>query len=105
VLPGGIGSGGDIKIKAGSLVLTDGLLSKTVLRDRETQVIYMLMLTLLISQAVFPILGYQWIITSTGTTTTGSAGNIVIDTQTFQVADGAALSARSQGDGQGGTLQ
>ncbi|MEQ8970416.1 MAG: filamentous hemagglutinin N-terminal domain-containing protein [Coleofasciculus sp. C1-SOL-03] len=40
----------------------------------------------------------------TSTYTTSDAGDIVIDTRTFRIADGAALSASSKGDGQGGDI-
>ena len=41
----------------------------------------------------------------TSTDTDRSAGEIVVDTGTFRIADGAALSARSKGDGQGGKIE
>jgi large exoprotein involved in heme utilization and adhesion len=40
----------------------------------------------------------------TSSDTAGNAGDITIDTQTLRIADGAVLSARSRGDGQGGDI-
>jgi large exoprotein involved in heme utilization and adhesion len=104
VLPGGIGSGGTLNIKAGSLVLTDGAIIKNSTQGQgNAGNIYVNTDIVDISGSV-PNSGLpSGLFTSTDTD--GSAGDIIIDTRTFRIADGGALSARSKGDGQGGNIR
>ena len=103
VLKGGLGSGGTLKIKAGSLVLTDGAIIKNSTQGQgDAGEIDVSADSIDISGSV-PNSGLpSGLFTSTNTD--GRAGNIRIDTGTFRIADGAALSARSKGDGQGGDI-
>jgi filamentous hemagglutinin family protein len=103
VLPGGVGSGGTLNINAGSLVLTDGAIVKNSTQGQgEAGAIYVNADIVDIAGSV-PSSGLpSGLFTSTDTDS--SAGDIAINTQIFRIADGAALSARSKGDGQGGNI-
>ncbi|MEQ8963859.1 MAG: hypothetical protein RLP02_39135, partial [Coleofasciculus sp. C2-GNP5-27] len=103
VLTGGTGFGGELNIRAGSLVLTDGAIIKNSTQGQgDAGDIYINADVVDISGSV-PSSGLpSGLFTSTDTTF--DAGDIIIDTQTFRIADGAALSARSKGDGQGGDI-
>lgn len=98
-----MGLGGELNIKAGSLVLTDGAIIKNSTQGQGNAG------NIQINANVIDISGS---VASSGlpsglftsTDTTFEAGDITINTQTFRIADGAALSARSLGDGQGGDI-
>ena len=104
VLPRGIGSGGNLNIKAGSLVLTDGAIIKNSTQGQgNAGNIYVKADVVDISGSV-PSNGLPSGL-FTSTTSNGRAGNIIFfDTRTFRVADGAALSALTKGEGQGGDI-
>ncbi|MBX9252520.1 filamentous hemagglutinin N-terminal domain-containing protein [Desmonostoc muscorum CCALA 125] len=103
VLPGGIGSAGDLYINAGSLVMRDGAIVKVSTQGQgNAGNIYINADVVDISGSV-PGSGLPSGL-FTSTTTNFPAGNITVDTQTFRIADGAALSARSKGDGRGGDI-
>jgi filamentous hemagglutinin family protein len=101
--PDAVGSGGDLLIRAGSLLMTDGGLIKVstqgqgnagaVFIDAETVDIIGSVQSSGLPSGIF-----------TSSEATGDAGNILINTQSFRIADGAALSARSRGDGRGGNI-
>jgi filamentous hemagglutinin family protein len=104
VLPGGIGSGGNLYIKASSLVMTDGAIVKDSTQGQGNAG------NIYVDAGVVDISGNvpsnglpSGLFTST--TTNGRAGDIIINTQTFRIADGAALSGRSKGEGQGGDIR
>ncbi|MEI2582666.1 beta strand repeat-containing protein [Scytonema sp. PRP1] len=104
VIPGAIGSGGDLYIKASSLVMTDGAIVKDSTQGQgNAGNIYVDADVVDISGSV-PSNGLPSGL-FTSTTTNGRAGDIIINTQTFRIADGAALSARSKGDGQAGNIR
>ena len=103
VLPRGIGSGGNLNIKAGSLVLTDGAIIKNSTQGQgNAGNIYVNADVVDISGSV-PSNGLPSGL-FTSTISNGRAGNIIFDTRTFRVADGAALSALTKGEGQGGDI-
>jgi filamentous hemagglutinin family protein len=103
VQPDGIGSGANLRIRAGSLVLQDGGLIKASTQGQgDAGNIDITADRVDISGSV-PTSGLpSGLFTSSDTA--GNAGDITINTQTFRIADGAALSARSRGDGQGGDI-
>ncbi|KAB8315422.1 filamentous hemagglutinin N-terminal domain-containing protein [Tolypothrix campylonemoides VB511288] len=104
VLPGGIGSGGDLNIKAGSLVLKDGAIIKTSTQGQGNAGNIQINTDVVDISGSVPSSGLpSGLFTSTDTTF--EAGDINVDTRTFRVVDGAALSARSRGDGQGGDIR
>ncbi len=94
--PWGTGSGGELTINAGSLVLTDGAIIKANTQGPgNAGNIYVNADVVDISGSV-PSSGLpSGLFTSTDTA--GSAGDIFVDTRTFRIANGAVLSARSKG--------
>lgn len=103
VQPDGIGSAGNLHIRTGTLVLQDGGLIKISTQGQGNAG------NAFISAGIVDIAGSvpssglpSGIFTSSSTA--GNAGDIEIETHSFRIADGAALSARSQGDGQGGRI-
>jgi filamentous hemagglutinin family protein len=103
VLPGGIGSGGTLNINADALVLADGAIVKNSTQGQGNAGNINVNARVVDISGSVPSSGLpSGLFTSTDTD--GRAGDIVIDTQTFRIADGAALSARSKGDGQGGDI-
>ncbi|NJM71036.1 MAG: S-layer family protein [Scytonema sp. RU_4_4] len=101
---GGIGSGGTLKVKAGSLVLRNGGIIKNSTQGQGNAGNIFVNADVVDISGSVPSSGLpSGLFTSTNTT--GKAGDIIIDTQTFRIADGAALSARTKGDGQGGTIR
>ncbi|GAB1540286.1 hypothetical protein NUACC21_29550 [Scytonema sp. NUACC21] len=104
VLPNGRGSGGNIDIKAGSFILQDGAIIKNSTQGQgNAGNIYIKADVVDISGSV-PSSGLpSGLFTSTNTNF--AAGNITVDTRTFRITNGAALSARSKGDGQGGNIR
>ncbi|WP_334824393.1 beta strand repeat-containing protein [Nostoc sp.] len=104
VQPGGIGSGGTLKIKAGSLVLRNGGIIKDSTQGQGNAGNIEVNADVVDISGSVPSSGLpSGLFTSTNTT--GKAGDIIIDTETFRIADGAALSARTKGDGQGGSIR
>jgi large exoprotein involved in heme utilization and adhesion len=104
VQPGGIGSGGNLYIRAGSLVLRDGgIIKASTQAQGDAGNVYIDAGIIDISGSV-PSSGLPSGI-FTSSETADNAGDITINTQTFRIADGAALSARSKGDGQGGNIR
>ncbi|MBI4785291.1 MAG: filamentous hemagglutinin N-terminal domain-containing protein [Oscillatoriophycideae cyanobacterium NC_groundwater_1537_Pr4_S-0.65um_50_18] len=101
--PNAIGSGGNLSIRAGALVMRDGGLIKVSTQGQgDAGDVFIRTTTTDISGNV-PSSGLpSGIFTSSNTV--GNAGDIAIKTQFFRIADGAALSARSRGDGQGGDI-
>ncbi|MEP0884035.1 filamentous hemagglutinin N-terminal domain-containing protein [Trichocoleus sp. ST-U3] len=103
VQPEGTASGGDLRIRAGSLVLQDGGLVKASTQGQADAGNIDITADVVDISGSVPTSGLpSGLFTSSDTA--GNAGNITINTQTFRIADGAALSARSQGDGQGGDI-
>ena len=103
VQPGGNASGGDLRIRAGSLILQNGGLVKASTQGQGDAG------NLDIGADVIDISGSNptnglpsGLFTSSDTV--GNAGDITLNTQSFRIADGAALSARSRDDGQGGDI-
>jgi large exoprotein involved in heme utilization and adhesion len=103
VRPQGNSAGGDLHINAGSLVLTNGGLIKVSTQGQgDAGNIDIRADRVEISGSV-PSSGLpSGLFTSSDTA--GNAGDITINTQTFRIANAAALSARSRGDGQGGDI-
>lgn len=103
VLPGGTGSSGNLNIKAGALVMTDGAIVKASTQgEGNAGNIKINAGAVDISGSVLSSGLPSGIFTSSDTA--GNAGDITIETQSFRIADGAALSARSRGNGQGGSI-
>jgi filamentous hemagglutinin family protein len=104
VEPNAIGSSGDLNVKTGSFKLVDGAIVKTSTQGLGNAG------NIFIEADIVDISGS---VASSGlpsglfssTNTTGKAGNITVNSQTFRIADGAALSARSKGDGDGGDIR
>ncbi|MEH2296326.1 two-partner secretion domain-containing protein [Nostoc sp.] len=104
VQPGGIGSGGTLKIKTGSLLLKNGGIIKDSTQGQGNAGNIKVNADVVDISGSVPSSGLpSGLFTSTNTT--GKAGDIIIDTQTFRISDGAALSARTNGDGQGGIIR
>jgi filamentous hemagglutinin family protein len=103
VQPDGKASGGNLRINAGSLVLTNGGLVKASTQGQADAGNIDIMADVVDISGSVPSSGLpSGLFTSSDTV--GNAGDIIINTQTFRIADGAALSARSQSDGQGGDI-
>ncbi len=103
VQPEGEASGGNLRINAGSLVLTDGGLIKASTQGQGDAGNIDITADVVNISGSVPTSGLpSGLFTSSDTT--GKAGYIIINTQTFRIADGAALSARSRGDGRGGDI-
>jgi filamentous hemagglutinin family protein len=103
VLPQGRAAGGDLHIKAGSLVLQDGGLIKVSTQGQGDAGNIAIRADKVDISGSVPTSGLpSGLFTSSNTV--GNAGDITLHTQTFRIADGAALSARSRGDGQGGNI-
>ncbi|MBW4635048.1 MAG: filamentous hemagglutinin N-terminal domain-containing protein [Iphinoe sp. HA4291-MV1] len=103
VLPGGIGSGGNLNIKAGSLVLKDGAIIKDSTQGQGNAGSIQINADVVDISGSVPSSGLpSGLFTSTDTNF--QAGNIIVHTGTFRIAEGAVLSARSKGDGQGGNI-
>ncbi|MBD2033507.1 filamentous hemagglutinin N-terminal domain-containing protein [Leptolyngbya sp. FACHB-321] len=99
----GVGSGANLRIRAGALVLQDGgLINASTQGQGDAGNIDIQAGRVDISGSI-PSNGLpSGLFTSSDTA--GNAGDITIATQTFRIADGATLSARSRGDGQGGDI-
>ncbi|MBD1889852.1 filamentous hemagglutinin N-terminal domain-containing protein [Coleofasciculus sp. FACHB-SPT9] len=103
VLPQAIGSGGNLRIRAGSLLLQDGGFIKASTQGQGDAGNIDIRADRVDISGSVPSNGLpSGLFTSSDTA--GNAGDITIHTQTFRIADGAALSARSRGDGQGGDI-
>ncbi|MEH1930052.1 two-partner secretion domain-containing protein [Nostoc sp.] len=103
VQPKGNGSGGDLQINAGSLVLTNGGLIKVSTQGQGDAGNIDIRADRTDISGSVPSSGLPSGLFSSSDTT-GNAGDITINTQTFRIADAAALSTRSRGDGQGGDI-
>jgi filamentous hemagglutinin family protein len=104
VQPDGVGSGGNLYIRASSLVLRDGGIIKNSTQGQGNAGNIHINAEVADISGSVPSSGLpSGLFTSTDTIS--SAGNITIDSRTFRIADGAALSARSKGDGQGGNIR
>ncbi|GAB4230155.1 MAG: hypothetical protein Kow00121_59010 [Elainellaceae cyanobacterium] len=102
--PDGIGSGGNLTIRARVLELRNGGLIKVSTQGQgDAGDVSVNAGTVNISGSV-PSSGLPSGI-FTSSTTAGNAGDITIETRSFRIADGAALSARSRGDGRGGNIE
>ncbi|MBD1810030.1 filamentous hemagglutinin N-terminal domain-containing protein [Microcoleus sp. FACHB-SPT15] len=103
VQPDGVGSGANLRIRAGSLVLQDGGLIKASTQGQGDAGNIDIRADVVDISGSVPTSGLpSGLFTSSDTA--GNAGDITIHTQTFRIADGATLSARSRGDGQGGDI-
>ncbi|MBD2100340.1 filamentous hemagglutinin N-terminal domain-containing protein [Leptolyngbya sp. FACHB-261] len=103
VQPGGSASGGNLRINAGSLVLNNGGLLKASTQGQADAGNLDIQADRVDISGSVPSSGLpSGLFTSSDTA--GNAGDITLQTQTFRIADGAALSARSRGDGQGGDI-
>jgi filamentous hemagglutinin family protein len=103
VQPGGRASGGDLDINAGSLILTNGGLIKLSTQGQgDAGNVNTRADVVDISGSVLSSGLPSGLFTSSDTA--GNAGDINLNTQSFRIADGAVLSARSRGDGQGGNI-
>ncbi|MBE9214572.1 filamentous hemagglutinin N-terminal domain-containing protein [Plectonema cf. radiosum LEGE 06105] len=104
VQQGGKGSGGNLTIKANSLVLRDGAFIKASTQGEGAAG------NININTKVADISGSSpnsglssGLFTSTDTSF--KAGDIIIDTEIFRIADGAALSTRTRSGGDGGAIK
>lgn len=102
--PRGTGNGGEINITADSFVLTNGAIIKNSTQGNGDAG------PIKINADIVDISGSvsgsglpSGLFTSTSTN--NKAGNITVEAGRFRIADGAALSARSTGDGEGGTIR
>jgi filamentous hemagglutinin family protein len=103
VQPQGSASAGNLRINASSLVLNNGGLIKLSTQGQGDAGNLDIQADVVDISGSVPSSGLpSGLFTSSDTT--GNAGDITINTQTFRIADGAALSARSRGDGQGGNI-
>jgi filamentous hemagglutinin family protein len=103
VQPGGRGDGGNLNIKAGSLELRDGAIVKDSTQGNGNAGNIDITADVVDISGSVPTSGLpSGLFTSTDTT--GKAGDITVNSRIFQIADGAALSARTRGDGQGGNI-
>jgi large exoprotein involved in heme utilization and adhesion len=103
VQPNGNASGGNLHINAGALMLTNGGLIKASTQGQGDAGNIDIRSDRVDISGSIPSNGLpSGLVTSSDTA--GNAGAITIDTQTFRIADGAVLSARSRGDGQGGAI-
>jgi filamentous hemagglutinin family protein len=103
VQPQGSAAGGNLRINAGSLVLNNGGLIKASTQGQADAGNLDIQADAVDISGSVPSSGLpSGLFTSSDTA--GNAGDITIETQTFRIADGAALSARSRGDGQGGNI-
>ncbi len=103
VQPKGSGSGGNLRINAGSLVLNNGGLIKASTQGQADAGNIDITADVVDISGSVPTSGLpSGLFTSSDTA--GNAGDITLNTQTFRIADGAALSARSRGDGRGGDI-
>jgi filamentous hemagglutinin family protein len=103
VQPQGSAAGGNLRINAGSLVLNNGGLIKASTQGQADAGNLDIQAGVVDISGSVPSSGLpSGLFTSSDTA--GNAGDITIETQTFRIADGAALSARSRGDGQGGNI-
>jgi filamentous hemagglutinin family protein len=103
VQPGGRGDGGNLNIKAGSLELRDGAIVKDSTQGNGNAGNVDIKADVVDISGSVPASGLpSGLFTSTDTA--GKAGDITITTGRFQIADGAALSARTRGNGQGGNI-
>lgn len=99
-----MGSGGQLNITAGSLVLKDGAIIKASSQGQGNAGNIQINADVVDISGSVPSSGFpSGLFTSTDTAF--RAGNIIVNTRTFQVSDGAALSARSRGNGQGGDIR
>ena len=104
VLPGGIGKGGNLIVDAGSFVLKDGAIVKISSQGNGDAGNITINADLVDISGSVPSSGLpSGLFTSTNTSF--KAGDITVNAGTFRIADGAALSARSKGDGQGGNIR
>ncbi|WP_414623166.1 filamentous hemagglutinin N-terminal domain-containing protein [Calothrix sp. CCY 0018] len=98
------GPGGEVKIKAGSLVLTDGAIVKASTASQEDAGNIIVKADVVDISRSVPSSGLPSGLFST-TSAEGNAGSIEIDAKKqFQIKDGAALSTRTQGSGNGGSI-
>jgi large exoprotein involved in heme utilization and adhesion len=103
VQPEGSASGGDLRINAGSLVLNNGGLIKASTQGQADAGNIDITADVVDISGSVPTSGLpSGLFTSSDTA--GNAGDITLNTQTFRIADGAALSARSRGNGRGGDI-
>jgi filamentous hemagglutinin family protein len=103
--PEGTGSaGGNLNIKTGSLILKDGGLIKASTQAQGNAGNIQIQADVVDISGSVPSSGLPSGF-FTSTETNGKGGNIAVDTRTFRLTDGAVLSARSKGDGQGGNIQ
>ncbi len=103
VQPYGKGPGGNLTIKANSLVLKDGALIKASTQGEGAAGNINIDTNVVDISGSSPISGLVSGL-FTNTDSSFNAGDIVINTNTFRIADSAALSARSRGNGQGGNI-
>ncbi len=98
------GSGGRIRINAGSLVLSDGAIVKASTQGEGNAGNIQIDAGVVSISGSVPSSGLpSGLFTSTDTG--DRAGNIRINSDTFQISNGAALSARTRGSGQGGNIR
>ncbi len=104
VQPVGQGSGGNLTINANSLVLKDGAFIKASTQGEGIAGNININTNAVDISGSSPTSG---LVSGLFTSTDSSfkAGDIVINTQTFQIADSAALSARTRQGGQGGNIR
>ncbi|MBW4599076.1 MAG: filamentous hemagglutinin N-terminal domain-containing protein [Calothrix sp. FI2-JRJ7] len=103
VLPTGKGPGGNLSIKANSLVLKDGALIKASTQGEGVAGSINIDTKVVDISGNSPISGLaSGLFTSTDTSF--DARDININTETFRIADSAGLSARTRGDGKGGNI-
>ncbi len=104
VQPEGIGSAGNVNIRTGSLVLKQGAIVKGSTQGQGSAGNIQIHADAVDISDSVPSSGLpSGLFTSTDTDF--QAGNIIVHTGTFRIADGAALSARSKGNGQGGDIR
>ncbi|MFB2876333.1 filamentous hemagglutinin N-terminal domain-containing protein [Floridanema aerugineum] len=104
VLPNGIGKGGNLIVDTGSFILKDGAIVKISSQGQGEAGSITIRAALVDISGSVPESGLpSGLFTSTDTAF--QAGDITVNARTFRIADGAALSARSKGDGQGGNIK
>ncbi|GJD19212.1 filamentous haemagglutinin outer membrane protein [Rivularia sp. IAM M-261] len=103
ILPKGKGPGGNLTIKANSLVLKDGASIKASTQGEGAAGNININTNVVDISGSSPISGLSSGL-FTSTDNSSNAGNIIINAETFRIAEGAGLSARTRGSGQGGNI-
>ncbi|KAB8318254.1 filamentous hemagglutinin N-terminal domain-containing protein [Tolypothrix campylonemoides VB511288] len=105
VSPGGVGKGGNINITAGSFSLIDGAtVSANTIGQGDAGTIQINATDAVRISGTNSTYGGSSVL-STETYSSGRGGDMIINTRTFTVSDGAVLDTRTLNDGNGGNIK